>query len=100
MLYSLMKGKEREGWKEFVRVFSVDSYQPLRNIRDIQKEFVIFDLKEEGMVNETQMILVKRILNRTFKDVAEKLAELERFFITEPQKEDNFIIDLQAERQG
>ena len=94
-----MKGKEREGWKEFVRVFSVDSYQPLRNIRDIQKEFVIFDLKEEGMVNETQMILVKRILNRTFKDVAEKLAELERFFITEPQKEDNFIIDLQAERQ-
>ena len=44
MLYSLMKGKEREGWKEFVRVFSVDSYQPLRNIREIQKEFVIFDL--------------------------------------------------------
>ena len=34
------------------------------------------------MVNETQMILVKRILNRTFKDVAEKLAELERLFIT------------------
>ena len=77
-----MKGKEREGWKEFVRVFSVDGYQHLRNIKEIQKEFVIFDLKEERMVNETQMILVKRILNRTFKDVAEKLAELERQFTT------------------
>ena len=39
-----MKGKEREGWKEFVRVFSVDGYQHLRNIKEIQKEFVIFDL--------------------------------------------------------
>ena len=45
------------------------------------------------------MGLVKKILNRNFNKIYEDLVRLEWLFVTEPEKKDNFVIDLMADRE-
>ena len=44
------------------------------------------------------MVLVKKILNRNFNKIYGELMNLESSFVTEPEKENNFVIDLMADR--
>ena len=85
------------GWKNFLKLFHNEEKKELTNVQEVREEFTIFDLNEEGMISEQQLKLVRRILDRGFKEISTVLEAKDIEFRSSPERQNNFIIDLSSQ---